>query len=227
MMNELMNETTKETITEVSNETTTALMAGAPKERRDAAEHRRRILIAARALFASQGIDATNMTEIARTANIGQGTLYRRFAHKGELCEALLKENILCFEQAIDKRFVADQNASALERLEYLINAMIAFNEQNCTLLSAMSDSANGVRRAEYFKSPYYLWTHATLARLLEQGIAAGEIRVVDVDLTAHLMIAALKGTLHCYQQQQLGYSSEQILHSAHELLIDGLRQRP
>ena len=28
-----------------------------PKERRDAAEHRRRILVAARALFAAQGVD--------------------------------------------------------------------------------------------------------------------------------------------------------------------------
>ncbi len=62
------------------------------RERRDAAEHRRRILEAARALFATQGVDTTSMYEIARSAGVGQGTLYRRYAHKGELCGALLHE---------------------------------------------------------------------------------------------------------------------------------------
>src|SRR4051794_8640134 len=100
MTNEMIDKTPTEALTESLNETLnetldqapSEYLIDAPKERRDAAEHRRRILIAARALFAAQGIDATNMTEIARTAHIGQGTLYRRFAHKGELCEALMKE---------------------------------------------------------------------------------------------------------------------------------------
>jgi AcrR family transcriptional regulator len=197
-----------------------------PKERRDAAEHRRRILVAARALFAAQGIDATNMTEIARTANIGQGTLYRRFAHKGELCEALLKENMLCFEQVIVNGVIEDQSATTLERLKRLFTEMVRFNEMNHPLLAAMMDSANGQRRAEYFHSPFYVWMHGTIVRLLQQGIAAGELQEIDVELSAHLMMASLKGTLYCYQQKQLGYSSEQIIQSVCELLIEGLRAR-
>ena len=61
-------------------------------ERRDAAEHRQRILNVAQRLFAEHGVDAVSMHQIARAAGIGQGTLYRRYAHKGELCMDLLHE---------------------------------------------------------------------------------------------------------------------------------------
>ncbi len=64
------------------------------RERRDTVEHRQRILDAARALFATKGVDTTSMHEIARSAGVGQGTLYRRYADKGELCGALLSESL-------------------------------------------------------------------------------------------------------------------------------------
>lgn len=197
-----------------------------PKERRDAAEHRKRILAAARALFSAQGVDATSMTEIARAANIGQGTLYRRFAHKGELCEALLKENMILFQKTMEERFAADHTSTSLERLELLFESMIRFNEENYPLLAAMIDSANGQRRGEFFQSPYYVWIHGTIVALLERGIAAGEIHALDVELTAHMMIAALKGTLY-YHQKQHSYTAEQIHRTMRALLIDGLRARP
>jgi AcrR family transcriptional regulator len=209
------------------NEVISDFTLDAPKERRDAAEHRRRILVAARALFAAQGVDATNMTEIARAANIGQGTLYRRFAHKGELCEALLKENMQCFQKEMESRFAADQSSTALQRLELLLGEMSRFNEQNYPLLTAMIDSANGLRRGEVFQNPYYLWTHATIMRLLQQGMATGEVREMDADLTAHLMLAALKGSAHCHNHRQFDYSSEQIVRTVRGLLIEGLRTRP
>lgn len=198
----------------------------APKERRDAAEHRRRILAAARALFSTQGVDATNMKEIARAANIGQGTLYRRFGHKGALCEALLQENIFCFQQTIESHFSTYPHASAFDKLEHILTQMIHFNEQNHPLLAAMIDSASGPRREEFFQSPYYLWMYATLSQLLEKGIVDKEIHELDVNLTAHLIITSLKGTIYYYQQHQPAYTSEQILVAVRGLLIDGLRVR-
>ncbi|MEU8275292.1 helix-turn-helix domain-containing protein [Microbispora bryophytorum] len=49
--------------------------------RSDALDNRERILDAARALFAAEGLDVP-MREIARRAGVGPATLYRRFPTK-------------------------------------------------------------------------------------------------------------------------------------------------
>jgi AcrR family transcriptional regulator len=69
-------------------------MADHPTPRRaDAARNRRRIIEAARAAFAENGA-ATSMNEIARRAGVGSATLYRNFATRHELLEALLAEEV-------------------------------------------------------------------------------------------------------------------------------------
>ena len=59
--------------------------------RRDAAENRERLLLAASQVFDAQGLDA-GVEEIARVAGVGMGTLYRRFPTKEALIEALVTE---------------------------------------------------------------------------------------------------------------------------------------
>ena len=73
-------------------------------KRSDAARNRRRILKTARALFEEKGVTRVTMEEIARTAGVGKGTLYRRFPHKGLLCEALLDEPTRKFQGEVLKR---------------------------------------------------------------------------------------------------------------------------
>ena len=59
--------------------------------RRDAAANRERILDAARRLFSEHGLEAS-MDDVARAAEVGAGTLYRRFATKEALLDAILGE---------------------------------------------------------------------------------------------------------------------------------------
>ncbi len=87
-------------------------------ERRDAAEHRQRILEVARRLFAEHGVGAISMHQIAMAAGVGQGTLYRRYAHKGELCMDLLRERHESFAQEVAELLAATATSPALERLE-------------------------------------------------------------------------------------------------------------
>lgn len=59
--------------------------------RKDAAQHREQLLAAAIQVFDEQGLDAS-VTEIARVAGVGIGTLYRRFATKEALIDTLVHE---------------------------------------------------------------------------------------------------------------------------------------
>jgi AcrR family transcriptional regulator len=62
--------------------------ANAGRKRADAARNRDRILTAARAAFADPEADVS-MIEIARRSGVGSATLYRNFASRRDLLEAL------------------------------------------------------------------------------------------------------------------------------------------
>jgi AcrR family transcriptional regulator len=59
--------------------------------RADARRNREKVLAAARAVFAEQGVDA-QMDDVARRANVGVGTVYRHFPTKEALLNALTDE---------------------------------------------------------------------------------------------------------------------------------------
>jgi AcrR family transcriptional regulator len=69
----------------------TGSLEGQRPLRRDAALNRDRLLAAAVRVFDAQGLDAS-VTEIARVAGVGMGTLYRRFPTKAALIDALVHE---------------------------------------------------------------------------------------------------------------------------------------
>jgi AcrR family transcriptional regulator len=60
----------------------------APRQRADARRNRAKVVAAAKQVFARDGLDA-QMDEIARTAGVGVGTVYRHFPTKDDLLEAL------------------------------------------------------------------------------------------------------------------------------------------
>lgn len=64
-----------------------------PSKRADAARNRQRILDAARAAFAATGPE-TSMAQVARRSGVGMATLYRNFAGRHELLEALLTDEV-------------------------------------------------------------------------------------------------------------------------------------
>jgi AcrR family transcriptional regulator len=59
--------------------------------RADARRNREKVLAAARAVFAEQGVDA-QMDDVARRADVGVGTVYRHFPTKEALLNALTDE---------------------------------------------------------------------------------------------------------------------------------------
>jgi AcrR family transcriptional regulator len=59
--------------------------------RADARRNREKVLAAARAVFAEQGVDA-QMDDVARRADVGVGTVYRHFPTKEALVNALSDE---------------------------------------------------------------------------------------------------------------------------------------
>jgi AcrR family transcriptional regulator len=72
------------------------------RPRRPAAERRRQILAAARALFAERGFHATTTRDLAAAADINDALIYRYFPDKQAILAALVDEAIAVF-QALPK----------------------------------------------------------------------------------------------------------------------------
>src|SRR5579859_1017888 len=88
-------------------------MPGRPL-RRDAARNRDRLLAAATEVFDAQGLDAS-VSDIARVAGVGMGTLYRRFPTKDALIDALVAD-ILHAIIAMANRALQEPDGLGLER---------------------------------------------------------------------------------------------------------------
>ncbi|MEV7555373.1 helix-turn-helix domain-containing protein [Amycolatopsis sp. NPDC089917] len=87
--------------------------------RADARRNRDQILAAARLIFAAQGAEVP-MEEIARSAGVGVGTLYRRFPDRDALIRAVAVDN---FDRVLrDARAAKDQEPSDWDALIRLLH---------------------------------------------------------------------------------------------------------
>jgi hypothetical protein len=120
------------------------------RKRRDAVENRERILNVARHLFATQGVDATSMNEIAQ---VGPGTLYRCFAHKAALGEALPTEEIAAFWRQVDATLFPDAPGSALSQLDWFLDALLRMTESHMPLFAVLLEVVKP--RHQAYQNPF------------------------------------------------------------------------
>jgi AcrR family transcriptional regulator len=113
--------------------------------RADAAENRARILATAEALFAERGA-AVEMKLVAERAGVGVGTLYRHFATKEALFQALVARRIETFtEEAAVRAPAADASADFFAILARFVDMYIA-NKHVCDAVAVDVGGLDGVR---------------------------------------------------------------------------------
>lgn len=153
--------------------------------RSDAARNLRRVLDAADALFAEEGI-GVSVEQIAARAGVGVGTVYRRFPSKEALIEHLVAD------------FVTDQRATLRDALaepdgngvEFLLRGSgeLFVKHQGCLsrqlLLGSPSDDVQKALRREHPRA---------VRKLLERDQTAGTIRSDIAPTDIHLLLTSLQ----------------------------------
>src|SRR5215217_3258207 len=90
-------------------------MATEPRAlRADAERNRRRILDAARRVFAEDGL-GVGVDAVARAAGVGVGTLYRRFPTKQDLLAAVIEDGVVRLADALEQIEALDDPWAAFE----------------------------------------------------------------------------------------------------------------
>jgi len=180
-------------------------------ERSDAARNRRKILRAAGVLFEERGVTGVTMEEIARASGVGKGTLYRRFPHKGFLCQALLDEPTRRLQERT-LELLSGPARSALEKLGLFLALVVEFTEDNLDLLYGGNEPLGGADRLERFTHPAYDWRRSTVLGLLRAAARDGEVDPgLDLEYLATSLLAPLDLDLYYYQRRVQGVPTERI----------------
>lgn len=193
-------------------------------ERRDAAANRQLLLDTARQLFAEQGVTNVHMADIAQAAGVGKGTLYRRFAHKGELCLNLLNDELQQFQNntLAELRQKTAAGRSYLEQLDYFLDGLVGFVVDNLPLMCEIANAPAAADNIQDINRPHF-WQEMTVRALLRQASTHHQLNPqIDLDYTASAFIALLDARIIRFQVYNQGFTKEQISRGLRQL-IDGI----
>jgi AcrR family transcriptional regulator len=159
------------------------------RPRVDAQRNRERLLEAARAAFAAgrETGQPVALEQVARQAGVGIGTLYRHFASRKALVEALYREEVEQLCASVDTLLARMRPDLALRRWMDCFADYVEAKREMGDALRALIDT--GVVTAA--KSRERL--AGALRHLLEAGAADGTLRA---DLRAEDLVAAIVGVV-------------------------------
>lgn len=182
------------------------------KARADAARNRERILEAARSLFAERG-SQVQLPEVARTAGVGVGTVYRHFPALRDLIEA-----------AAEQRF---QEIEAFARTECLENAepgqgLVRYLHHVGEVLTADRGLSAAIEYTRQSPGSEPRGTsraqlESVVAEIIARDRATGTLRHDCGAADVHLLVGAISATI----RTRSGDWRRLV-----ELALDGLRSR-
>ncbi|KIH99135.1 hypothetical protein LP52_09185 [Streptomonospora alba] len=189
-----------------------------PAERADAARNRRRILDAAARILDAEGPEGLAMENVAASAGVGVGTLYRRFGSQGGLALALLDEEERSLQAAvIGGPPPLGPGAAPFDRLRAFLRELLHRVASQGPLLVTAEINKPYAR----FTAGAYRVHHAHVSSLLQRARPD-----VDAHVMADALLAPLAATLVTYQRE-VGEVGLERIGDTLDTLVAGLERRP
>ncbi|HEY0827919.1 MAG TPA: TetR/AcrR family transcriptional regulator [Bacilli bacterium] len=199
-------------------------MMSVKKERRDAVENHCIIMQIAKVLFMKHGVDEVSMHQIAKSAGIGQGTLYRRYAHKGELCLDLIVDSCRTINEKINRYLQEHKELPVHDRLESVLQFMLDYTEEQSHLLGAIHKPKCEGGRSIFYRSPFYESRHSIICNLLKAAILQQKnLNPLDPVFVADAILASIAPDLYLFFRRDRGYTNEDIRTRLQSLYLDPL----
>ncbi|GIH07771.1 TetR family transcriptional regulator [Rhizocola hellebori] len=179
--------------------------------RSDAVRNRMRVLQAAEEVLDEQGLSA-RMDEIARRAGVGVGTLYRHFATKEALYQAIVMARIdLLLDEAARLRSTGDPQTAFFA----FFSKIVADAKRKKALTDALHSAGTDIKAEQSSRHAAML---DAIAGLLRNAQNAGAVRS---DVAMPEVLALLRGAS---MAAETGDYSAPVLQRSLAILYDGLR---
>lgn len=163
-----------------------------PRGARRKAESHRRLLEAARKLFAERGYHATRPADIAKQADVAHGTFYLHFADKRAAFAAFVDQVGGEVQSLARERLALVEGFE--ERLRAKLEAVLDYAAANPGVLAAAFTDSAVISPGEPSPTSLRLRLAELMARSLRQGMRRGELRGdYDPELLAQAIVGLIE----------------------------------
>ncbi|HEX6748432.1 MAG TPA: TetR/AcrR family transcriptional regulator [Longimicrobium sp.] len=166
------------------------MMQAEPRWRRRPEDRPREILQAALEVFAEQGLAGARIDEIAARAGVGKGTLYHYFSGKDELFRELVRHRV---REATVGILPPDREGTATELLREFMRgywARLRGPGFHALYRLIMGELHQFPELTRFYADEIAGTTVEFVARIVERGIASGELRAVDPRAAGRMLVA-------------------------------------
>lgn len=182
------------------------------KPRADSIRNRELLIEAATHVFSAGGQQAS-LEAVARQAEVGIGTLYRHFPTREALFEAVYRREVDQLGELAER---LAQEAPPVEALRKWLHANVRLVATKKGMVEALQLVAHGSTELKAYS--FERLTNA-LARLLDGGVKAGELRS---DITAEDLLRTLVGIFYAERANDWQPTALRLV----DVFVDGLRKR-
>ncbi|KKB72075.1 MULTISPECIES: TetR/AcrR family transcriptional regulator [Bacillus] len=182
-----------------------------------------RILETALSLFNEHGIEHVSMHKIAKTAEVGQATLYRRYANKSKLCIALMEKKFSRHQLELQTYLKNKRDQPVYERLLYLLVQLNLIVGEHLDWMRMLTTSGTLEETSrDVYSTCYYKKNHQLIYELLEEAKSKGETNITDIRLTSFMLASPISPELMFYLHD-MGYSLREIAENFAKIQLDPL----
>jgi AcrR family transcriptional regulator len=179
--------------------------------RADAVRNRARVLHAAREVFAARGLDVT-LDDIARHAGLGTGTVYRRFADREAIIEALFEERV---DEMVERVRACLSDPDPWDGFVALLRTTCEELAHDRGLRQVLTASSYGLNAVARGRDRIHFESSRVVGRAQEAGVLRPEFSPADIPVI-FLMVGAVADFAH--------EPSPDIWERYFTFLVDGLR---
>jgi AcrR family transcriptional regulator len=209
------------------------------REARRRREYRRLILKAAERVIVRHGLSAMTMDDVAREADFSKATLYHYFEGKSELLLEILANFFDEIGQGVQR--IIGRPASAGEKLKEGILFYLQYNQRKENVSRMlMMDREFQEKMAVFVADERKVTSEADLrflaamrakrrdildgvAEIIEQGVASGEFREIDVASAVTFLESLLQGYCHLRFWHDRPYTVQEAADFIHGFFVRGI----
>ncbi|MGA3845536.1 TetR family transcriptional regulator [Ralstonia nicotianae] len=152
------------------------------------------LVAAAMSLFVARGFAATRLEDVAAAAGVSKGTVYLYFANKVELFKAVVQDNLLPVLAEGEALIDTFEGSSEALLHEILMGWWEMIGESPVSGLTKllMAEAGNFPDLAQYYHEAVIQRCDRLFMSILERGMARGEFRETDIDMTTLALVAPM-----------------------------------